>query len=78
LSVPDASTFLLFIVATLTLLLVPGPAVLCIARSVEGRRPAGLVSVLGVEVGTLVHVAFAATCLSAIVASSTMAFSLVK
>src|SRR5215212_6668970 len=36
------------------------------------------VSVLGVEMGTLVHVAFAAAGLSAILASSATAFSVVK
>ena len=68
---PDASTFALFVAAALALLLVPGPAVLyVVARSVEGGRLAGLVSVLGVETGTLVHVVFAAVGLSAILASS--------
>jgi threonine/homoserine/homoserine lactone efflux protein len=58
---PEASTFGIFVAAALALLLVPGPAVFyIIARSVEGRRTAGLVSVLGVEIGTLVHAAFAA------------------
>ena len=76
---PDASTFALFVAAALALLLVPGPAVLyVVARSVEGGRMTGLVSVLGVELGTLVHVVFAAAGLSAIVASSATAFSVVK
>lgn len=76
---PDASTFVLFVAAALALLLVPGPAVLYIvARSVEGGRLAGLVSVLGVELGTLGHGVFAAVVLSAIVASSATAFSVVK
>ena len=76
---PDPSTYGLFVVAALALLLVPGPAVVyVVARSVEGGRSAGLVSVLGVEMGTLVHVAFAAAGLSAILASSATAFSVVK
>ena len=76
---PDASTYGLFVIAALALLLVPGPAVVyVIARSVEGGRAAGFVSVLGVEVGTLTHVAFAAAGLSAIVAASATAFSVVK
>src|ERR687897_1543463 len=76
---PEASTFALFVAAALALLLVPGPAVFyVVARSVEGGRAAGLVSVLGVEMGTLVHVAFAAAGLSAILASSATAFSVVK
>jgi len=49
-----------------------------VARSVSGGRLTGLVSVLGVELGTLMHVAFAAAGLSAIAASSVVAFSIVK
>jgi threonine/homoserine/homoserine lactone efflux protein len=76
---PDAHTYVLFVAAALALLLVPGPAVVyVIARSVSGGRLTGLVSVLGVELGTLTHVVFAAVGLSAIVASSVVAFSVVK
>jgi len=76
---PEASTFILFVAAALALLLVPGPAVIyVVARSVEGGRLTGLVSVLGVELGTLLHVVFAAAGLSAIVVSSAAAFSVVK
>src|SRR5918998_1159354 len=75
----DASTYALFVAAALALLLVPGPAVIyVVARSVEGGRLTGLVSVLGVELGTLLHVVFAAAGLSAIVVSSATAFSVVK
>lgn len=76
---PDASTFGLFILAALALLLVPGPSVLYIvARSVDQGRLTGLVSVLGIGIGTLVHVAFAVVGLSALLASSATAFSVVK
>ena len=76
---PDASTYALFVAAALALLLVPGPAVIyVVARSVSGGRLTGLVSVLGIELGTLTHVVFAAAGLSAIVASSVVAFSVVK
>lgn len=76
---PDASTFALFFAAALALLLVPGPAVLYIVtRSVEGGRVAGLASVLGVGVGGFVHITFAAVGLSAVLASSATAFSVVK
>jgi threonine/homoserine/homoserine lactone efflux protein len=76
---PDVHTYVLFVAAALALLLVPGPAVVyVIARSVSGGRLTGLVSVLGIELGTLTHVVFAAAGLSAIVASSVVAFSIVK
>src|SRR5918994_6169104 len=76
---PDAPTYALFVAAALALLLVPGPAVFyVVARSVEGGRVTGIVSVLGIELGTLVHVVFAAVGLSAILASSATAFTAVK
>jgi threonine/homoserine/homoserine lactone efflux protein len=76
---PDATTYGLFVAAALALLLVPGPAVFyVVARSVEGGRTTGLVSVLGVELGTLVHVGFAAAGLSAVLVSSATAFTVVK
>lgn len=76
---PDAATLGVFAGAALALLVVPGPSVLYIvARSVEGGRAAGLVSMLGVQAGALVHIAFAAVGLSAVLASSAVAFSVVK
>ena len=76
---PGAANLGLFISAALVLLLVPGPAVLYIfARSVEQGRLAGFVSILGIHTATLVHVAAAALGLSAILASSALAFSLIK
>lgn len=76
---PDPTTFGLFVAAALALLLVPGPAVFyVVARGVEGGRVAGLVSCVGIEVGTLAHAAFAAAGLSAILASSATAFTVVK
>jgi len=76
---PDATTFGVFIAASLVLVVIPGPAVFyIITRSVDQGRPAGLASVFGVGVGGLVHAAFAAAGLSAILASSATAFSVVK
>jgi len=70
---------ILFAGAALALLLMPGPAVLyIIARSVDQGRLAGVVSALGLEVGTLVHVGAATLGLSALLASSAMAFTVVK
>jgi threonine/homoserine/homoserine lactone efflux protein len=76
---PGAANLGLFISAALVLLLIPGPAVLYIvARSVEQGRLAGFVSDLGIHTGTLVHVIAAALGLSAVIASSTLVFSVVK
>ena len=77
--IPDAATLGVFVAAALALLLVPGPAVLYIvARSIDQGRSAGLVSVLGVHLGSLVHVAAAAVGLSSLLVSSAVAFSFVK
>ncbi len=69
----------LFILASIILLLTPGPAVLyIIARSLDQGRVAGLVSVLSVEVGNLLHAVAAALGLSALLLSYPMAFNVVK
>jgi threonine/homoserine/homoserine lactone efflux protein len=76
---PQLVNLSLFITASLALLLTPGPAVLYIvARSVDQGRKAGLVSVLGIEVGTLFHIAAAALGLSALLMSSALLFDIVK
>jgi threonine/homoserine/homoserine lactone efflux protein len=75
----DLSRLAIFIAAAVALLLTPGPAVLYIVtRGVEQGRVAGLVSVLGICAGTLVHVAAATLGLSALLLSSARAFSVVK
>ena len=76
---PEASTLALFTLAAITLLVIPGPAVLYIVtRSVAQGRTAGLVSMLGVHVGSMVHVAAAVLGISAVLASSATAFTIVK
>ena len=76
---PDATTFALFALACLAFLAIPGPSVFYIVtRSlVQGRR-AGVTSMLGVQVGGLVHVVAAAFGVSALIASSATAFTVVK
>lgn len=77
--IPDPTRLGIFMLAALALLLTPGPAVLYIvARSIDQGRRAGLVSMLGVHAGTLVHVAAAAAGLTALLAASAAAFSTVK
>jgi len=76
---PSHSSLLLFVSAALVLLAIPGPAVFYIlGRSIGQGRSAGLVSALGIGVGTLVHTLAAAVGLSALLVSSAAAFSLVK
>jgi threonine/homoserine/homoserine lactone efflux protein len=76
---PHPSSLLLFVTAALVLLLIPGPAVFYIVgRSIGHGRGAGLVSALGISVGSLVHTAAAAVGLSALLMSSAVAFAAVK
>jgi threonine/homoserine/homoserine lactone efflux protein len=76
---PDLTLWSLFVMASLVLLLTPGPAVLYIvARSIEQGKAAGLVSVLGIHLGTIVHITAAAIGLSALIVSSALAFAVVK
>ena len=72
-------TLAVFALAALAILAVPGPAVVYIVtRSIHQGRAAGLASVLGIHVGTLVHLTFAVVGLSAILVSSATAFTVVK
>ena len=74
----DLANFPLFVVASLAVLLAPGPNVLyIIARSMNQGRKAGVVSVLGVEMGTLLQMTVAVTSISAIVLSSASAFDVI-
>jgi threonine/homoserine/homoserine lactone efflux protein len=75
----DPSRLALFVGAALLLLVVPGPSVLYIVtQSVSYGRRAGLASVAGITSGTFVHVAAATIGLSALLASSALAFNVVK
>jgi len=77
--IPDASTLGLFLLAAVALAVVPGPAVAYIVtQSIDQGRRAGLVSAFGVASGGLVHVAAATVGLSALIASSANAFTVVK
>jgi threonine/homoserine/homoserine lactone efflux protein len=76
---PDTSTIVVFSLAALGLLVIPGPAVFYIVtRSIDQGRTAGFVSVLGVHCGSFVHIAAAVLGVSALLASSAIAFNVVK
>jgi threonine/homoserine/homoserine lactone efflux protein len=76
---PSLTALELFAIAAFALIIVPGPAVLYIvSQSVGHGRRGGLAAVAGVEVGAFMHVAGAALGVSAIIASSATAFSVLK
>ncbi|MER6830402.1 LysE family translocator [Streptosporangium sp. NPDC000563] len=73
------STLLIFSIASLALVLIPGPNhIYIITRAVSQGRAAGVASALGVEVGTLVHIAAAAAGLSYVIARSATLFNVIK
>ena len=77
--IPDRNSLVIFVTAAVVLLAIPGPAVLyVVGRSIGLGRGAGLVSALGIGVGTCIHVAAAAVGLSALLMSSAVAFGVVK
>lgn len=76
---PDSSTLLLFTAAALALLIVPGPSILYIvARGIDQGRGAALASSFGVGAGSFIHTVAATLGLSALLATSATAFTVVK
>jgi threonine/homoserine/homoserine lactone efflux protein len=68
-----------FIFASAILLVIPGPAVIYIVtRSVYQGRLAGIVSVLGIHVGTIIQIMAVAFGLSAVLLTSVVVFNVVK
>lgn len=75
----DLATWLLFVAASCALVLAPGPGqALVLSRALAGGRRAGALTAVGLNLGTLFHAAAAALGLSAVLASSAVAFALVK
>jgi threonine/homoserine/homoserine lactone efflux protein len=75
----DPHKFAVFLTATTLLAIAPGPGMLYVlARTLAGGRREGVLSSLGTFVGGLVHVVAAATGLSLVLATSAMAFAVVK
>jgi threonine/homoserine/homoserine lactone efflux protein len=69
----------LFLVAALLVNLTPGPDMLFVAStSASTGRRAGVLAALGVGLGCFVHIALAAAGLSALMATSALAFAVVK
>jgi threonine/homoserine/homoserine lactone efflux protein len=76
---PSLSTYAVFLVTAIVLLLVPGPAVLyVVTRSIEMGRSGGLASVVGITTGTVAYVALASVGLSSLILASTVAFDVAK
>jgi threonine/homoserine/homoserine lactone efflux protein len=78
-TVPSSAVLSTFAVATVLVMVVPGPSVVyAVTRTVEHGRAAGVWSVLGLETGLLVHVLLAAAGVSALIASSATALTALR
>lgn len=76
---PAFDALLAFAIASVVLLVIPGPAVTYVVnRSVADGRAVALASVAGLELGNFVHVVAATVGLSAVLATSATAFTVVK
>lgn len=72
-------SFGVFFVAAFTLAVIPGPGMLYVlARTLRGGRREGLLSTLGTGVAGVVHTVAAALGVSAVLASSALAFMVIK
>jgi threonine/homoserine/homoserine lactone efflux protein len=75
----ETSTFLTFAGAVVVLVLAPGPDMAyMLTRTVAQGRKAGAVAAIGINLGAYVHVLASVLGLSAILATSAVAFTVVK
>ena len=75
----DLATLATFMAVVLGLFLVPGPAVLLVlTRTAQGGRGVGVATGAGIATGDLIHTVLAAVGLSALLMTSSLAFSIVK
>ena len=76
---PTLHSLALFVAAGLALNLTPGPDMLYVAARGAGEgRSAGIVSALGIGVGTLVHIALVAAGLAAVLAAVPVAYLAIR
>jgi threonine/homoserine/homoserine lactone efflux protein len=76
---PESPILLAYTLACLVLFITPGPDMsLFLAKTISGGRRAGLAAMLGAMAGCCAHTLFAAIGLSALIAASATAFTIVK
>jgi threonine/homoserine/homoserine lactone efflux protein len=77
--IPDQRVILDYTFACLILFITPGPDMsLFLAKTMAGGRKAGIASMLGASVGCCIHSVLAAIGLSALIAASATAFTVLK
>ena len=77
--IPEPSVLAAYSLACFILFVTPGPDMsLFLSRTMVGGRMAGIASMLGASFGSLVHTVLAAVGLSAVIAASPTAFTVIK
>lgn len=75
----DSATIITYMMASIAIIFAPGPAqALTFANTLSGGKKAGILTVLGLNVSTIIYSFAAALGLSAMLATSAVAFSVVK
>ena len=75
----DTQTWIIFVSSALALAFAPGPGMLYVlSRTISGGKSAGIASTIGSAGGGMIHVFAAALGVSALLATSAIAFSIVK
>jgi threonine/homoserine/homoserine lactone efflux protein len=75
----ETTTLIAYLTASIAIILAPGPAqALVLARTLSEGKKAGVMTAVGLNVGTIGHTVAAALGLSAILTTSALAFALVK
>jgi threonine/homoserine/homoserine lactone efflux protein len=76
---PDAATLLTYTVASILLFVTPGPDMsLWLSRTIVSGRRAGWAAMAGTNIGCIVHTLLAAFGVSALIAASATAFTVLK
>jgi threonine/homoserine/homoserine lactone efflux protein len=75
----DMNTLILFVIAALSINLIPGPDVIYIVtNTMKGKMKSGIKASLGLGLGYLIHTLAAALGLSALILSSAFLFTVIK
>ena len=75
----DSTTIITYVMASIAIILAPGPAqALSLANTLSDGKKAGILTVLGLNVSTIIYSLAAALGLSAALATSALAFAVVK
>ncbi len=75
----DSTTLMTYLAASILIILAPGPAqALVLARSISNGKKIGIITVFGLNASAIVHTTVAAIGLSAVLATSALAFTVVK